>query len=50
MQAYVSQHVPGLQLPPLSPIVPPPQGPAQERPNADNTNGDGHGPTDLGAS
>ena len=49
MQAYVSQHIPDFQLPPMPPmqsIGRPPQGPAQEQPNDD---GDDQGPTDLGA-
>ena len=53
MQAYMSQHVFDFQLHPLSstpPIVPPPQGLAQEQPDADNTDGDDYGPTELGAS
>ena len=51
MQAYVSQHVPGFQLPPISSMPRPPQGPAQDQPrDDDNTDGDDQGPTDLGSS
>ena len=34
----------------MLPFVQPPQGPTQKQPDADNTDDDDHGPTDLGAS
>ena len=49
MQGYVSQHVPGFQLPPMPPIDRPQQGPAQEQSNDDDDDDDDQGPTDLGA-
>ena len=50
MQAYVTQHILGFQLPLMPPILQPRQGPTQEQPDdVDNTDGDDQRPTDLRA-
>ena len=51
MLAYITQHVPGFQLPRMPSILLQLQGPTQEQPDdANNTNGDDQGVIDLGAS